>query len=162
MDAIDIQKQINHVYEDALVKVITAANAPLDREQLNKLVLGGQHPAELPRWTVEPYVPALAKLVNAGTLVQYQNHAVPEDDEMYGAVLFDLRERTSPENIENSDKLRDGQPVQNWNDPSNWRVDLDEAAEYVVNISKSIVASFLMKHAARQGMELEKGDGTVH
>jgi hypothetical protein len=138
--SIKTQAAINNVYRDALVEVLTATNKPLDREELNMQLLGGIEPVEVLRLTVEPYIPALAQLVLEGKVVQYQ-----EGCRDGGNILFALRCRVSNEEKANCDMLLEQQDGKDrdWNDPSNWRRDLDDATECVNAFKQNIILEFL-------------------
>lgn len=142
-NAAEIQTEVNNVYREAIITALTEANEPLDREQLNLRVLGGTEPAEVLRMIVEPYVPALAQLVIGGVVVQYQ-----EGCEEGGNVLFALAERATKEERENGAKILKEQPKRNWDDPSEWRKDLDSAVEVVNNFRKAAVLEFIQSSSA--------------
>ena len=150
--AIDTQRKVNGVYKEAILEVLTATNTPLDREEFNVAVLGGQEAAELPRWIMEPYTPALAILIEEDQVVMFQNFDFDEDHDEYGKVMYALRDRVTDEQRANSDQIREEQTTFNWNDPTNWRVPLDDAAKAVANIRKGLVVEFMMQQAMDEAM----------
>jgi len=152
-DYIDIQRAVNGIYKDALIEILAAQNGPIDRITLNTLMLGGIEPTELPRWSVEPYTPALGILLDQEVVIQYHRFDVPEDDPAHGDVVFDLRERATAEQIAASDKVMEDGPGWNWNDPTNWRHGIDEAVEMMTNLRRNMVGEFLIHSAMAKETE---------
>ena len=145
MTPIDTQTLINETYRTAIVSVLEAQNGPVTREELNTLLLGGTVGPEVERLIVEPYVPALAQLVISGVICQCGGRARDESEED-SPVTFLMREKaTYQQRAESSARLltQKNQNYDQWNNPTLWRKDLDDAVEDSIDFRKFVVASFM-------------------
>lgn len=152
----DTQTRVNAVYRAAILETLAANPAGLDREELNEALLGGTEPPEVTRWVLEPYTPAMAQLVNDDEVCMFteDRHDIPE------CVVFSLRSNCTRDQQVESDLHRESSmPDQDWNDPTNWRMTYNDAADEYANMISVECAQLLLRMKADQRFtEGEGGD----